>query len=83
MHHPTDRTAHTTAFVISVVDHWLQREIAPENKIDYHKTVVNIRLANDGYIYQYTFTHVDQYEHINVHKTCDPPVIPFEFHLFV
>ena len=23
MHHPTDRIAHTTAFVIPVVEHWL------------------------------------------------------------
>ena len=28
MHHPTDRIAHTTAFVIPVVEHWLKREIA-------------------------------------------------------
>ena len=28
MHHPTDRTAHTTAFVTPVVKHWLEREIA-------------------------------------------------------
>ena len=28
MHHPTDRIAHTTAFVIPVVVHWLEREIA-------------------------------------------------------
>ena len=28
MHHPTDRTTHTTAFVTPVVDHWLEREIA-------------------------------------------------------
>ena len=28
MHHPTDRIAHTTAFVTPVVEHWLQREIA-------------------------------------------------------
>ena len=28
MHHPTDRIAHATAFVISVVEHWLEREIA-------------------------------------------------------
>ena len=28
MHHPTDRIAHTTAFVTPVVDHWLEREIA-------------------------------------------------------
>ena len=28
MHHPTDRTAYTTAFVAPVVEHWLEREIA-------------------------------------------------------
>ena len=28
MHHRTDRIAHTTAFVTSVVEHWLGREIA-------------------------------------------------------
>ena len=28
MHHPTDRLAHTTAFVTPVVEHWLEREIA-------------------------------------------------------
>ena len=28
MHHPTDRIAHTTAFVIPVVENWLEREIA-------------------------------------------------------
>ena len=27
MHHPTDRITHTTAFVIPVVEHWLEREI--------------------------------------------------------
>ena len=27
MHHPTDRIAHTTAFVAPVVEHWLEREI--------------------------------------------------------
>ena len=27
MHHPTDRIIHTTAFVIPVVEHWLEREI--------------------------------------------------------
>ena len=25
--HPTDRIAHTTAFVTPVVEHWLEREI--------------------------------------------------------
>ena len=28
MHHPTDRLAHTTAFVTPVVEHWVEREIA-------------------------------------------------------
>ena len=28
MHHPTDRIAHTTAFVTPVMEHWLERETA-------------------------------------------------------
>ena len=28
MHHPTDRIAHTTAFVTPVEENWLEREIA-------------------------------------------------------
>ena len=28
MHRPTDRIAHTTAFVTPVVEHWLERQIA-------------------------------------------------------
>ena len=28
MHHPTDRIAHTTAFITPVMEHWLEREIA-------------------------------------------------------
>ena len=27
MHHPTDRLAHTTAFIISVVEQWLEIHI--------------------------------------------------------
>ena len=33
MHHPTDRIAHTTAFVTPVVEHWLEREIAQWQKL--------------------------------------------------
>ena len=32
MHYPTDRTAHATAFVTPVVEHWLEREIAQRVK---------------------------------------------------
>ena len=28
MHHPTDWIAHTMAFVIPVVEHWLEQDIA-------------------------------------------------------
>ena len=28
MHHPTDRIVHNTTFVTSVVEHWMEREIA-------------------------------------------------------
>ena len=28
MHYPTDRIAHTMAFVTPVVEHWLEQEIA-------------------------------------------------------
>ena len=28
MYHPTDKIAHTTCFVIEVVEHWLERGIA-------------------------------------------------------
>ena len=37
MHHPTDRIAHTTAFVTPVMENWLEREMAqlvhPEGSI--------------------------------------------------
>ena len=33
MHHPTDRITHTTAFVIPVVEHWLEREISDGIKL--------------------------------------------------
>ena len=36
MHHPTDRITHTTAFVTSVVEHWLEREIAQWLMIEFN-----------------------------------------------
>ena len=35
MNHPTDRTAHTTASVIPIVEHWIEWEIAQESTIKY------------------------------------------------
>ena len=39
MLHPTDRTAHTTAFVTPVVEHWLEREIAQWIDPTTHRTM--------------------------------------------
>ena len=34
MHHPTDRIAHTTAFVIPVVEHWLEHQMVTTNQFN-------------------------------------------------
>ena len=34
MHHPSDRIAHTTAFVTPVLEHWLEREIVQWDEIE-------------------------------------------------
>ena len=39
MHHPTDRIAHTTAFVTPDVEHWLEREIALCGRASAHGVV--------------------------------------------
>ena len=43
MHNPTDRIAHTTAFVIPVVEHWLEREIA--QWVSYMKYIIKINTS--------------------------------------
>ena len=35
MHHPTDRIAHTTAFVTPVVEHWLERDISQQKQVHF------------------------------------------------
>ena len=37
MHHPTDTIAHTTAFVTTVVEHWLEREELWQHTINQKK----------------------------------------------
>ena len=47
MQHPTDRIAHTIAFVTPVVDHWLEREIIQWFQHDgFHKKVLRAVLKN-------------------------------------
>ena len=39
MHHPTDRIAHTMAFVTPVVEHWLEWEIRKERRKMFYLTM--------------------------------------------
>ena len=41
MHHPTDRIVHYTAFVTTIVEHWLEREIAAESEMLNQKEWMN------------------------------------------
>ena len=44
MYHPTDRIAHTTAFVTPVVEHWLERDIGQwvHPMLDIKESVTNL-----------------------------------------
>ena len=49
MHHPTDRIAHTTAFVTPVVEHWLEREITLERlALETKHSLVRYWCTNNG-----------------------------------
>ena len=43
MHHPTDRIAYSTAFVTTVVEHWLEREITIDSNVKV--TGIDLRLT--------------------------------------
>ena len=63
MHHPTDRIAHTTAFVTPVVEHWLEREIAQ------WVHPMKDRSDDPSHIYSHTHTYVEkQYIDIVIHQ---------------
>ena len=65
MHHPTDRIAHTTAFVTPVVEHWLEREIEFSDVIKVASFSV---LVNSG-IFKILF--ISDYEFLNArYKQC-------------
>ena len=46
MHHPTDRIAHTTAFVTPVVEHWLKEMYKMNAKTDKKKSLLKIHLLS-------------------------------------
>ena len=45
MHHPIDRIVHITAFVTTVIEHWLEREIA---RWVHHEASHHERMFYDG-----------------------------------
>ena len=69
MHHPTDRIAHTTAFVTPVVEHWLEREEAQwvhhEGSIQrpimwirsWRKEMFYLMTHSEHFIYSYMWTY--------------------------
>ena len=82
MHHPTDRIAHTTAFVTPVVEHWLEREIAQwvtchknttvctEQQNTASLTILKYMIFPSVYLcsdYIHTYTHTHTYTHIHTH----------------
>ena len=54
MHHPTDMIAHTTAFVTSIVEHWLEREIAQwVTSLKLHLTRKHVFQNNESTVINY------------------------------
>ena len=47
MHYPTDRIAHVTAFVTTVVEHWLEREQVKETNCVASCSISHFSLDND------------------------------------
>ena len=58
MHHLTDRITHTTAFVISVVKHWLERKIMLRGLRSGYRKEFFIYLFNDALV-TFLFTGTD------------------------
>ena len=44
MHHPTDRIAHTMAFVTPLMEHWLEREIAQWVNMNEYKQLMKFNV---------------------------------------
>ena len=60
MHFSIDRTVHTMAFDKPVVDHWLERKIAPEREreIERERNVLFNDTLNTFYLRLYGFRHM-------------------------
>ena len=55
MHHPTDRIAHTTAFVTPVMEHWLEQEIAQLKGTNVCKYIHFIKTNGCGVLLNFNF----------------------------
>ena len=52
MYHPSDRIVHTAAFVILIVEHWLECEIA---QIEYNPRILLDVFNNHNFLLNITF----------------------------
>ena len=75
MHHPTDRIAHTKAFVIPVMDHWLKRYIRRKSEN------VLFKETPTHFIYGFMESHVVK-EHSDIEKGNPLPTFHSEWHYF-
>ena len=62
MHHPTDRIAHTTAFVTPVVEYWLERDISWSLTCYKTREVLNSPRQNTSKTCELTRTQCNQRE---------------------
>ena len=74
MHHPTDRIAHTTAFVTPVVEHWLEREIAQWVSLLEAKQLFTRRMEPQNTPYRTTSYRTTPYQTISYRRITSQPV---------
>ena len=68
MHHPTDRIAHTTAFVTPVVEHWLKRNERKEQIIyAWMYTYIQINMHACTHTCMHTYIHACMYTYIHTY----------------
>ena len=58
MHHSTDRIVHTTVFLIPIVEHWLELEIAQWVHQEGRKEMFDLTMHSTHFIYGYLSSHI-------------------------
>ena len=85
MHHPTDRTAHTTAFVTPVVEHWLEREEEEKERIVLFNDALNtfyLRLYGVRHMVKGEERKNERKKKEKLRKRCYTKHVSFSFPIF-